>query len=306
MDEKDIFEKRSQLLNFIFKNSIPNDTMPNEILFDVQDETFKNLSNLKKIDQLTIKMEYGVDSITYLFHPKNSINKLIIYHEGHSGDFINGKDSIEYFLDNGFTVLAFSMPLMGKNSNPLVENEFVGIMKLVDHDQLMFLETNSFTPMKFFIEPIMISLNYIDDKYDFELYNMVGISGGGWTTSLYAAIDERIQNSFSIAGSYPIFLRNEPKHVGDYEQLNPDLLKIANYLDLYILSSVGDNRRHFQIFIKNDSCCFGDGQFIYYENFLTQKINNLNGNFRIIEDDSTKKHEISNKILKLIVKNILE
>lgn len=303
-NENDVLEKRNNLFHFIFKNSTTYNRMPNEILEDINDKTYENISNLKKIDQFTINMDYNVNSISYLFHPKNSNNKLIIYHEGHAGDFESGKNSIEYFIDNGFTVIAFSMPLLGKNSNPVVEYESVGMIKLIDHDQLMFLDSHSFSSMKFFIEPIMISLNYIDSKYNFETYSMVGISGGGWTTSLYSAIDERIHNSFSIAGSYPIFLKNHPKHVGDYEQLNPELLKITNYLDLYILSSVGDNRSHYQIFIKNDSCCFGDGQFSYYEKILTQKIDNLKGNFKIIEDDSTSKHEISTKILKLITKNI--
>ena len=37
---------------------------------------------------------------------------------------------------------------------------------------------------------------------------MIGISGGGWTTTVYPAIDTRISESFSVAGSLPLSLRN--------------------------------------------------------------------------------------------------
>ena len=62
------------------------------------------------------------------------------------------------------------------------------------------------------MEPITVSLNYLDEEYDFSSYYMIGISGGGWTTVIYSAIDDRISNSFSVAGSYPLFLRSEIKN----------------------------------------------------------------------------------------------
>ena len=41
------------------------------------------------------------------------------------------------------------------------------------------------------------------ENYNFESYYMVGISGGGWTTTLSAAIDDRISKSYSVAGTSP-------------------------------------------------------------------------------------------------------
>ena len=32
---------------------------------------------------------------------------------------------------------------------------------------------------------------------------MVGLSGGGWTTNLIAALDDRIKYSFNVAGPFP-------------------------------------------------------------------------------------------------------
>ena len=36
---------------------------------------------------------------------------------------------------------------------------------------------------------------------------MAGLSGGGWTTTLYAAIDPSIRYSFPVAGTIPLYLR---------------------------------------------------------------------------------------------------
>lgn len=300
----DAFKIRNDLIHYIFKNNMFFDKMPDKVSTNIENENYQNLSNLKQIDEITITMKYNVNSIAYLFHPINSNNKLIVYHEGHSGDFYNGIDSIETFLDNGFTVLAFSMPLLGNNNNPILEHDSFGMIKLFDHDQFILLQTDSFSPIQFFVEPIMISLNYLDKNYRFDSYNMVGISGGGWTTTVYSAIDERIDKSFSIAGSYPIYLRYQSKNLGDYEQLEPGLYNTANYLDLYILSSVGQNRTHTQIFIKDDPCCFGDGEYMYYEKVLTDHVASLDGSFKIIEDDSIHTHKISKIILKLISNSI--
>jgi hypothetical protein len=64
---------------------------------------------------------------------------------------------------------------------------------------------------------------------------MIGLSGGGWTTTLYAAIDPRVRLSFPVAGTLPEYLRvGRP---GAREQFYPDLYKIANYLDLYVMGS---------------------------------------------------------------------
>ena len=52
-------------------------------------------------------MEYGINSVSYLFLPEQSNEKLILYHQGHGGDFLLGKDTIQFFLDRNFTVLLY-------------------------------------------------------------------------------------------------------------------------------------------------------------------------------------------------------
>ena len=77
---------------------------------------------------------------------------------------------------------------------------------------------------------------------------MIGHSGGGWTTTLAAAIDPRIRLSFPVAGSLPLYLQEGPCGItADYEQVVPSLYRDrASYLDLYVLGSVGAGRRQVQ------------------------------------------------------------
>ena len=53
---------------------------------------------------------------------------------------------------------------------------------------------------------MIIAINYIEQIYGDVNISMCGFSGGGWTTTIAAAIDPRIKNSFPVAGSLPVFL----------------------------------------------------------------------------------------------------
>ena len=134
---------------------------------------------------------------------------------------------------------------------------------------------------------------------------MVGLSGGGWITVVYSAIDERISNSFSVAGSMPFYLKVDERDIGDYEQTNIDLYRNVNYLELYILSASGDGRKHVQIFNKNDPCCYSGNGYETYEFVIKDKISQLGqGNFQIFVDNTHNEHKISDVALDYIVKNI--
>ena len=303
----DINKKRVELISYLFKNEVNyNIEIPTVIEKNISDDKYLDLRNLDSIDKFVIEMEYGINSKVYLFLPKIQTENLIIYHQGHSGDFYNGKETIQYFLDNNFAVLAFSMPLTGQNSNPIVESDNFGNFRLLYHDDLKFLKSNDFSPLKLFFEPIFLSLNYLDQNYSFSNYHMVGISGGGWTTGVYSALDPRIEKSFVVAGTAPMFLRfNTPSNFGDYEQMDVDFYKIANYLEQYVMSSSGENREQVQIFNKNDPCCFSGNDFLIYEDEIQNILLLIgNGNFSIHIDENNYEHSISSDSLKLISQKI--
>ena len=102
-----------------------------------------------------------------------------------------------------------------------------------------------------------------------------------------------------------MFMRSDSKNIGDYEQTLPELYQIANYLELYILSSYGNDRIHVQIFNKNDPCCFSGNVSGLYDNKINEKLIKLdNGDFFLYVDDTHNKHKISENSLKIILNSI--
>ena len=308
-DRSDIDQKRNDLIEFFWNvgslHRLQSAEQLLEVESDISDSRYDDFQNLKQIDKLTIEMEYGINSVSYLLLPEESNEKLILYHHGHDGDFLLGKDTIQFFLERNFTVLAMTMPLVGMNNQPTVEIDGIGEMKLVSHDQLRFLEKNSFNPMKLFIHPIQVSLNFLEKEYDFKRYSIIGLSGGGWTGIVYSAIDDRISDSFSVASSMPFYLRVDERDIGDYEQTNIDLYKISNYLELYVLAAYGDDRKHIQIFNKDDPCCYSGNGYESYEFFIKDKLVKLGkGSFQILIDDTHNEHKISDTMLEYIRTNI--
>ena len=305
----DIDQKRDFLTEFFWDvgslQYVKDKSQLPEVESDISDSNYKDLQNLSRIDRLTVEIEYGVSSVSYLFIPERSNEKLILYHQGHGGDFLLGMDTIQFFLDRNFTVVAMAMPLLGMNNKPIVEIDGLGQIKLNSHNQLRLLETENFNPMKLFVDPIQINLNFLDKEYNFKQYSMIGLSGGGWTTVVYSAIDERISNSFSVGGSMPIYLRVAERDMGDYEQTNIDLYQNVSYLELYVLDGYGDGRKHIQIFNKNDPCCYSGNGYETYELIIKDKILQLGkGDFQIFIDDTHNEHKISDHILNLVYKSI--
>ncbi len=302
-DKDDIIQKRNSFIRYIWNSENLPQTFP-KITENISDSRYE-FKNLKQIDKIIVNMDYEINSIVYHFIPETSIDKLIIYHQGHGGDFIKGKNTIQFFLENGYSVLAFSMPLLGMNNQPLVEIPELGTIILKSHNHLKFLEVFNEKPIRFFMEPINVSLNYIDESHNYKSIHMVGISGGGWTTVVYSAIDPRISTSYSVAGSYPLFMQSSFKTLSDYEVVIPEFYQIANYLELYIMASYGEDRKFIQIFNEFDRCCWsGDGFKIYEDNVknITTKLGNAE--FDIWLDSTHKDHKISEHSLKLILDSL--
>jgi hypothetical protein len=143
---------------------------------------------------------------------------------------------------------------------------------------------------------------------------MTGVSGGGWTNTIYAALDPRITRSYPVAGSLPLHLREDRKRSntahraadwGDYEQSIPELYAIANYLELYILSSMGEHRKQLQILNKYDPCCLAGESFRTYENVVNERVRSLGaGSFAVYLDTQNREHSISSNALVTMLDDI--
>jgi hypothetical protein len=187
-----------------------------------------------------------------------SNTKLLIFHAGHGGEAFSATEGgglIDYAIPIGWDILAINMPTG-------------------DHSLFAAYEN----PLRAFMTPIAESLNYVLMQKTYSEVTMSGLSGGGWSTVLYAAMDERITRSVPVAGSWPWYLRTEPRDHGDYEQTLPGLS--TDYLDLYALAATG-GREQLQIFYTNDPCCFSGSAPLGYLATTQAAAQSLGGDFGI-------------------------
>lgn len=302
--DTDVISKRQQLINYIWKQDYFPSDFPTSIE-KINDPRFTDLQNLSSIEKLSIDMEFGVQSYPYLFLPKNSNNQLIIYHQGHGGDFVNGYNVIDSFLQKEYAVLAFSMPLKGINNQPIVNLDDIGTIKLSKHDHLRYLESEYFSPLKYYFHPISTSINYIERDHHFESYHMIGLSGGAWTSEFFSAMDDRVSKVFSVAGPMPLYISINVKENGDYETNHPELNKTVNSLELLILSSFGEKREFYKIVNKFDPCCHGGITYELFDNSLQKNLKNFSfAHFEIFSDTSHTEHKISEKSLEFIFEKL--
>ena len=332
--EQDVISKRERLIKHIWgETGFPADrfvdSVERNILFTSEDgkTPYQNLynepGNLKQIDCYKIFMPNSFVSKVYHFHPIKSINKVFLYHSGHSpGGFYtedskNNNDGVEpglvipRLLKEGYDVIAFMMPLAG-NDLPTVElGNNIGKMSFpfgTKGHNLMFDYLEH--PYTYFFEDILATVNFLKTNYNFNDIYMMGLSGGGWTTTLYAALDPRIKFSFPVAGSIPVYLR-DAGDIGDaeqgyYEEYDPEgLYSIANFEELYVLGSHGDNRRQIQILNEFDNCCFYGKRYPYWIDDVKAVVKKLGkGEYDFYLEQDTKTHKISKIALDVILSSI--
>ena len=93
--EQDITNKQNEIINYVWSgHGLPKSIMPQDVEENISDSRYHDLTNLQRIDKITYEMDYGINSVSYVFIPKESNNKVVIYHQGHDGDFYAGKDTI--------------------------------------------------------------------------------------------------------------------------------------------------------------------------------------------------------------------
>ena len=295
---------RRSIIDFIWKqDGLPVGRLPDLVESGVHEPFFANLPSLARADRLTIRQPNGIDSIGYLLVPRGASDVLIVYHEGH-GPLTAGLDTLRFFLDAGFPVLAFTMPFEGENPRPLFTTARGERVRLWHHVDFKLIDTPSRSALRYFLDPVYIGLNYAQRQHHYRAIDMVGVSGGGWTTTLYAAIDRRVRWSFPVAGSLPLYLMTAAEG-HEFEQVHRIFLSVASYLDVYILGGYGEGRGQVQILNRYDPCCFWGRRYLNYEWAIKRVMSDLGeGHFEVFSDASHRKHMISPRALALILKTI--
>lgn len=339
---KEAEERREELIRFIWNDGFPTGIMP-DVIPNVTTEALNyrlkhvNKKLVKSIDELKVEV-FGLTSLIYHIKPVKhfDVPRMAIFHAGHGpleDTYLKKKyrSTIEFLLEKGYNVIMLNMPMIGWNEDntAVLPNEkkvtmkyewselHKQIIKLTDLDAT--LEKGAgFRP---FFEPVVACINYWNQLCDADQeITMIGLSGGGWTTHMLAAIDKRIKLSFPIAGSYPLYLRNGEEnkaHFGDFEQYFEPLYNeniaadgtgggIATWLEIYALGGSGKDRKQIMITSQYDDCCFfGDPEKTVntFKSIVKDKVEELGaGAWKHKLDTTHREHTISPWMLDRVVK----
>jgi dienelactone hydrolase len=238
---------------------------------------FKKEKSVNKDAAIYLAELYGVKA--YGVHRKSATPKncLAIYNQGHGGnpsDFPYFHELSERFIAQGCDVLSLSMLGLGYNEGPLSYPASFNQESTTFTLALSAEQAERHTNYKYFFDPanpkldplvLFLSGNdYLIRKLSapYKTVIMLGISGGGWLTTMLSALNENIDASFSFAGSLPEVFRINKSNVGDWEQTNAPMWRGYDYWDFYFLSLFDQKnnrtRTHHLIYNNNDPCCFMD------------------------------------------------
>ncbi len=286
---------------------VPRQRLPDEVVRGVREERFAGLPGGPRVDRIEIGMAASMRSVAHLIHPAVPNGRAVVYHHGHTHD--TDLDVLRALLDAGYAVLAFWMPFTGPNPGALeVESDRFGLLRLRTHDDLSLLEPSlTGSPLQFFVEPVVVGLNTLQERYGYDGADMVGLSGGGWTTTVCAALDPRIRWSYPVAGTLPLWLRVGTKDwpSGDYEENEVALYAVANYLELYVLGSTGEGRGQLQVLNRYDDRCFAGTRHELYEAAVSASVAALGpGRFSVLLDASHRAHAVSPAAIETILEDM--
>ena len=311
----EVARKRQALIQYLWgAEGFPGKQLPTLVLTNITSPV-QHLPHLERVDEFRFDQAPGLQGLAYHFIAQRPNGRLVIVHHGH-GCTLDDDPSPD---DKGYGLQRTIAALLGEGYGVL--GVFMPHMRPGDctgqHDAMFQMKTTG-SPIKYFLEPVALSLNYLKtrsraDRFPaYRDFHMIGLSGGGWTTTVYAAIDPRIQCSFPVAGSIPLYLRSGGS-VGDREQFEPSFYGIAGYPDLYVLGAHGRDRQQVQILNQRDDCCFGlaqhDSTGLPYTEAMRDYARRVSatlggigrGTFHLELDESAPSHMISHHAIRDII-----
>lgn len=222
--------------------------------------------NVARVDRFVANMQGGETVVDYLYWASEpNVNRLAVINFGHQTvcnypsfpSFYEAPQLIQRLLDEGFSVYTSNMPGCGPGiytAHPILFTNYGNIA------------------LRYFFQPIVWAINYLEANHPFVDYSIAGLSGGGWTADVTPAVDLRFKTGIGFSGNYPGL-----NFIGAWNSDNdgecqsalcwgegsvPDFVSLVGLRDLYIMSAYGQGRFHQQVMIRRDDCCYGEAQWL--------------------------------------------
>lgn len=125
-----------------------------------------------------------------------------------------------------------------------------------DHARGAYLDTVGVSMLSVFHLSLKRAMDILEShpRTDPARLAMSGLSGGGWQTAVFSAMDPRVSVIVPVAGHGAMGVRIENgSDIGDLEQVPTDMLRVADYTHLTALFAP---RPALLIYNEQDDCCF--------------------------------------------------
>jgi hypothetical protein len=299
-------KRRATVIDWIWGDRLP-DAQPSVVEnVPLPSGVTVDMDAVSRVDALHAEIgDTGIRAVSYLLHPaspKSDGERFIILHQGHVGVFDSGGlgRAASFLLRRGVSVIAMQMPLFGWNDSGRTRWRTHGAM-------FEGLDVEKFgRRLRIFLEPVVQNVTYVTAAAaNLRTVGIAGISGGGWTASVAAAIDPRLNVSMDIAGSAPLYARTTRSDLGDREQheesfFGEDIAAdgtgggIVTWLEIYVLGGHGEGRQAFQVNNEFDPCCFAAPIADSYAPTVRERVRALGaGEWTNVVDAGSNLHEVS-------------
>lgn len=195
---------------------------------------------------------------------RNTGKNLLIYNHGHDPTFKEGfsREFLKRYLRSGGSLLLTWMPLRDPRFPPdapplrvrFWNTEQRVPVRTAKHEVLVLFDTGGYHFFRYFLDPILLPLRRV--AKDYETISYVGLSGGGWTGLILAALDPPVNRYVLTAGFLPEEGRATKADLGDAEQITPSVYRRFPYkFFLEQLDAKGPSAA-WVIYNTEDDCCY--------------------------------------------------
>jgi len=154
-----------------------------------------------------------------------------------------------------------------------------------NNDHGIFFNRRWREPLRYFVEPVLLGLDYAQEVLNHTSISMVGFSGGGWTTYFAAALDERISLSLAAVPTVPPLCVDQlewQRYDFELRYYQKQLYQDCGFLCMHVLATRGQNLQRWSVHLfhydeefpyPSPNCVKGlEREFRYYYKDLLPRI----------------------------------